>query len=75
MKLQPVDSSQLAAVGYDPASKILTIQFKGKKATTYEYQNVTQELYDGLLNAESVGTYFGQNVKSAPEKYPYKKIS
>ena len=74
MTLKPVNSSQIAAVGFDPATKVMTIQFKGK-GSTYEYQNVSQEVYDGLCGAESVGTYFGQNIKSAPDKYPFKKIA
>jgi hypothetical protein len=51
----PVESSSLLSVGYDPATETLEIEFKGG---VYQYYNVPQVTYDGLMQAPSVGKYF-----------------
>lgn len=74
----PVKSSQIAAVGYDPATEILEVEFKSfkqdKPNSVYQYSNVPQAVADGLVGAESIGTYFGHTIKARPDLYPYKKI-
>ena len=66
----PVQSSHLASVGYDPATSTLEIEFHG--GSVYQYFGVPQEVYEGLLNAGSKGSYFHQNIKEAG--YPYTKV-
>lgn len=63
--LTPVQSSQLAAVGYDHTTGTLAIQFKGKggAGSTYEYANVPQDVYEGLRTADSCGKFFGEHIK------------
>ena len=61
MDTKPVNSSYLYAVGYDPATKILEIEFKDN--TVVDYSNVPQSTYDGMMQAQSVGKYFHRNVK------------
>jgi hypothetical protein len=52
-------SSAIEAAGYDADRGILRVQFaKPKNAPPYDYPNVTQEQYDGLLKAKSKGRYF-----------------
>jgi hypothetical protein len=55
MKMIPVDSSMIAAVGYDAKTKTLEVLFNSGK--TYGYKGVPQEEFDGLMNAESKGSY------------------
>lgn len=71
MNLQPVVSSQIAAIGYDQATKILAVQFKGKNGpgTIYTYADVPPEVHHGLMNAESKGKFFGERIKKAGFKY------
>ena len=53
--LTPVNSSAIAAVGYDGQN--LFIQFcSGPKI--YEYHAVPYSLFIGLINSDSPGTYY-----------------
>lgn len=60
MEMVPVNSSNLAAIGYEPNSAVLCIKFKDGSA--YEYFDVPQHEYDGLMSADSHGTYAHQNI-------------
>lgn len=55
-----VSSSNVAAVGYDPSSGTLQVDFKN--GNRYQYQGVSQETYDGIFGASSVGSYLYQQV-------------
>ena len=70
MKRIPVESSNLASVKYDPESSVLEIEFKSGEI--YQYSEVPQSVYDGLMNAASKGEYFLQHIKNSG--YPYSKI-
>lgn len=65
-----VTSENIAAVGYHAESKTLRVTFK-KNGLTYEYRGVSQRLYDDLLGADSVGSFFHQNIRS---EFPYSKV-
>lgn len=65
MELLPVESSNIAKVGYDEPTKTLGIQFHSGK--TYTYRPVTQALYNKLINAPSIGGYFIQHIKNNKE--------
>ncbi len=65
MKMMPVDSSNLAAVGYDKKSQTLRIRFG--HGGLYEYYNVSEDEYEGLMNAPSHGRYFNFNIKGSYE--------
>lgn len=57
----PVDSSMLSAIGYDAESQTLFAEF----ATTgkiYAYEEVEQEIFEELKEAQSVGGYFRANI-------------
>ena len=60
MEMIPVDSSNIAAVGYDNETGTLTIQFNNGR--TYEYYNVPEYEYENLMSASSKGTYAHQNI-------------
>lgn len=70
MEMQPVSSSNLAAVGYDEESSTLRVEFLN--GTSYEYYNVPKEVFEDLLNAGSKGQYFNANIKKGG--YPYSKL-
>lgn len=70
MKRQPVDSSNLSSVGYDPQTNTLEVEFN--HGGIYQYFNVPSHIYQGLMNANSHGQYFDQYIKRAG--YSYQKI-
>ena len=68
MDRQPVRSSNLAAVGYDAESGILEIEFLD--SGVYQYLDVPQSVYDGLMSAPSHGKFFHAHIR---DKYRYTK--
>ncbi len=64
--LVPVDSSMVAAVGYDKENRILLVLFNTGKA--YEYYELPPEVYEGLMAAESKGGYMRTHIL---DSYPY----
>ena len=68
--MQHVDSSNIEAVGYDEDSSLLVIEFKS--GAVYEYEAVPKEVYEELMDAESVGKTFNRLVKTA---YAFNKVS
>ncbi|MDR1080010.1 MAG: KTSC domain-containing protein [Deltaproteobacteria bacterium] len=56
MKRTSVDSSNLAAVGYDSESNELEITFRDGRV--YMYEEVPEEIAGELLRAPSKGRYF-----------------
>lgn len=57
MELVPVDSSMVYAVAYDPATQELLVIFTSGK--TYIYEGVPRKAYEGLMSADSKGSYMG----------------
>ena len=68
MKRNPVESSNLATVGYEAV--ILEVEFHG--GSVYRYYNVPVETYVGLMSADSPGGYLHAHVKT--KGYRYEKI-
>ena len=62
IELKPVKSSLLDKVGYDPESKVLSVQMNNS-SDIYLYKDVPQSIYDGLLEAESKGAYYVKEIK------------
>jgi hypothetical protein len=60
--LLPVQSSLIEKAGYDAATQTLVVKLVNG-SDVYTYQAVPQAIYDGLLAAESKGSYFVQNIK------------
>ncbi len=67
MKLTPVKSSNLSAVGYDGNKKELHVQFKSGQ--TYVYEGVPERVHAGLMAAASPGSHFKSAVKDAGFKF------
>jgi KTSC domain len=51
--LTPVRSSNVTAIGYDPATQTARVQFKG--GATYRYAGVSPKLFESIQKSESVG--------------------
>lgn len=51
--LNPVESSQIHAIGHDPATNTLAIQFKSKggAGSVYHYQNFDSAAFDAFNGA------------------------
>ncbi len=56
MLRQPVSSSNLRSVGYDPATMTLEIEFHS--GAIYQYSGVPESVYEGLMSSASKGSYF-----------------
>lgn len=78
MQMISVKSSNIQQIGFEEKSKIslsqkpfsrLRIMFSN--GLIYDYYNVSKEVYNSFLKAESIGKYFHANIK---EKYNYEKI-
>lgn len=70
MQLMPVNGTNIHAIGYDPDTMALQIQFNN--GTVYAYQNIAPDVYESLL--ANPGTYFAQVIK--PQRYtmPFTKL-
>lgn len=67
IKRTPVASSTIASVGYDAEKQILEIELQ--HGAIYQYFNVPEEVYNGLMNAGSIGSYFMNEIKTRLEYY------
>ncbi|MHC2390878.1 hypothetical protein ACVMFA_009479 [Bradyrhizobium liaoningense] len=63
MDRESVSSTNLASVGYNPTSETLEVEFKN--GLVYEYYNVPQFLYDQLMQAPSVGSFFNAEIRNS----------
>ncbi|WP_128175875.1 KTSC domain-containing protein [[Pantoea] beijingensis] len=63
MKRTAVSSSNLASVGYDVDSLTLEVEFLN--GSIYQYYDVPEGVFDEMLNAGSVGSYFSHNVRNS----------
>ncbi|WLO85518.1 KTSC domain-containing protein [Pantoea agglomerans] len=69
MERTAVSSSNLASVGYDADTLTLEVEFLN--GTVYQYYDVPEGVFEELLNAGSVGSYFSHNVRN---NYPTQKV-
>ena len=68
--MTPVQSNQVAAVGYDAATQTLAVTFSRGPGNIYHYPNVPPDLHTQFMEAESKGSFFGQHIKALPfEKF------
>ncbi len=63
--LHPVTSSNIAAIGHNPATNELHVQFK--TGATHIYSGVTAEQHEAMRDAESVGKHFHAHIKNKHE--------
>lgn len=71
-----VQSSQLKAIGYDPATKTLACQFLRGEQKTALYPGYEAEEFEAFRTSKSLGEFFGKHIRhrkdfsyaDAPEK-------
>ena len=69
IEMQPVRSSNIASIGYDPEAQALHVLFSS--GGKYEYSGVSPEEHAALLDAKSVGSHLHTHIKG---RYPARKI-
>ncbi len=65
ISLTPVNSSNVAKVGYCPDQRCIAVEFKN--GGLYHYQNCDQGLYDSMLKSSSIGSFIATQLKPAKE--------
>ncbi len=60
--IQTVESSLIGKVGYDSDTQQLSIQMVNS-SDVYYYTGVPADIYEGLMAAESKGTYYVKHIK------------
>jgi len=63
------DSSMIQELGYSPMLKTLFVVFNTR--AVYKFENVPEEVFGRLCNAESTGRYFNFNVR---DRYSFRRI-
>lgn len=58
----PVESTDLASVGYDERRHVLEIEFRS--GGIYRYAEVPKETFSGLMASESKGRYFAAHIRN-----------
>jgi len=65
-----VSSREIAVIGYDEKGQELEVTFR--RGGVYLYRGVPTDIYQALMRADSLGTYFSRNIKDA---FEFEKIS
>jgi hypothetical protein len=69
MMREPVASTNILSLGYDPASETLEVEFSS--GSIYQYYNVGPALYDQLMIASSKGQFLNAYIKNA---HPFSRV-
>lgn len=67
MNRTPVRSSNIASVGYENG----TLEIVFVDGGVYQYSNVLEHVYKGLMSAASKGSYFHDHIK---DRYQTRKV-
>ena len=62
MKREPVNSSNIKSVGFDPMTDTLEIEFGN--GDVWQYKGVPEAIYQEMMEAASIGKYFYANIKN-----------
>ena len=63
MKWQPVESSNIKHIGYDPETQTLGVEFGNGKV--FHYEGVSAAKHQDLMAAPSKGIHFNKHIKNA----------
>ncbi len=69
LQFHVVKSSNISRIGYDESNKILVVEFKS--SGTYVYYDIPKYVFVELLNSESCGRYFNNNISG---NYQYERV-
>jgi KTSC domain len=67
---EPVESRNIASIGYDAESCVLEIQFHS--GGRYRYFAVPPAIFAGMRRAESKGRYFNENIRN---RFAYRRLT
>jgi hypothetical protein len=70
MRIVAVESSTLAAVGYDAGRKLLELEFSSR--AVYHYFGVPAAVHQSLLSASSKGSFFNRSIRG---RFPHRRVS
>ena len=70
MRIVAVESSTLAAVGYDAGRKLLELEFSSR--AVYHYFGVPAAVHQSLLSASSKGSFFNRSIRG---RFPHRRAS
>lgn len=62
MERVPIQSSNVAEVGYDPATMTMEVAFTN--GSVYQYFDVPETVFQELLSAESIGKFMHEQIKN-----------
>jgi hypothetical protein len=62
MERQPVESSMISSIGYDPNSSTLEIEFNS--GAVWQYYDFSESLWYEFLDSESKGKFFHREIKN-----------
>jgi KTSC domain len=68
-KMNPVDSSCVAKIGYDSNAEEAYVEFHD--SGLYAYRGVPARVYDAFVTAESKGTFVNEVIKP---RYPFRRV-
>jgi len=69
MERAAVDSSNIKSVGYDPATKLMHVEFSN--GGVYEYSGIEPHVHNEFVGADSMGSHFAKFIRP---HYPGKKL-
>ena len=69
MDMVPMDSTSIAAAGYDACDKVLRIRFVNGR--TYDYRGVPPHVFAAFEAADSKGRFVNFDIKP---HYPYQRL-
>ena len=61
MDRTPVESSNIASIGYDAGTGTLEMEFHNGKI--YQYFDVPEHVYQDIMSASTHGQFFHQNIR------------
>lgn len=63
------ESSNIAGIGYDSSTQVLTVEFK--QGGRYNYYDVPEATFEQMKSAPSKGQYLAQHIKG---RYRYARV-
>ncbi len=63
IKFRDVDSTNIAKIGYCEKTNSIGVKFNASD-DIYLYFGVPSSVYENLVDADSIGSYFSQNIKN-----------
>lgn len=66
----PVSSTSIQSIGYEPETSTLEIEFQSGEV--YDYFDVPLQIYADFMKSDSHGQFFLRNIR---DQYAYRKVT